>query len=103
MLLESFYCPDGNSFPMTNRTLIEILFHFFPDFLWFEFDGFDLLPTITAKKPDISAFRIESVFSFLPKRWDIDEVIVGGSHAFSIKNYERLQDLFLPFPLFLSS
>jgi hypothetical protein len=52
---------------MTDGTLIEILFHLFADFLWFEMDRINLLPAITAEKSDISAFRIEVVFALFPE------------------------------------
>lgn len=78
MLLEPFYCPYRNTFSMTNRALIEVFFHSLTDFLWFELDRIHRFPAVTTKKSDISAFWIEGIFSFFPKRRDIDEVSVGG-------------------------
>ncbi len=78
MLLEPFYRPNSDPFAMTNRALIEVFFHSFSDFLGFELDRIHRFPAVTTKKSDISAFWIEGIFSFFPKRGDIDEVSVGG-------------------------
>lgn len=80
VFLESFYSANGDSFSMTCRAFIEVFFHMFPDFLWLEADSIDLFPAFTTKKSYITAIRIEVVFSFFPKGWDIYEVSVGRCH-----------------------
>ncbi len=97
MLLESFDRPDCDTLPMTDRTFVEILSYLFADFLWFEVDRIDLFPALATKKSDISAFRIEVVFAFFPKRRDIYEIGVGSRHISIIEILGRLQESVLCF------
>ena len=67
---------------MTNRAFIEVLLHFLADFLRFEVDRFDDLSAVTTIKCDITAFRIEVIFSLFSERGNIDEISIGGRHGF---------------------
>jgi hypothetical protein len=73
---------------MTERTLIEILFHLFSDLLWLETDRVYHLSAVTTIKCDITTLRIECIFSFFPKGWDIDEVSIGRRHRRIIEKNE---------------
>lgn len=78
MFSESLCCPYGNMFSMTLRTLVEILAHLFPDFLWLELYRFDFFPAITTEKFYSSSIRMKRIFAFFPEGRDIYEISIGG-------------------------
>lgn len=82
MLLESLCCPYGNSFPMAERTFVEVFFHFFSDLLRFKTYRIYSLPTVTTIEGNLSSLFIECGFSFFSKWWNIDEIKVGCRHTF---------------------
>ena len=80
VFLESFHCSESDTFPMTQRAFVEVFFHLFAYFLWFEMYGFDNLAAVTTIKCHFSAFRIECTFTFFPERRNIDKVGIGSGH-----------------------
>lgn len=81
MFFESCCCSYGYSMSMTCRAFIDVFFHLFSYFLWFERDSLYRLMTVTTIKRDISAFWIEVIFTFFPENRNIDEVEVGRRHG----------------------
>ena len=88
MLFEPFNRANSYSFSMTDRTLIEVFFHLFSNFLWLKADGIYPFSAITTIKRYISTLKIEVVFSFFSKRWNIDEVGVRSRHKESIEKIQ---------------
>ncbi len=78
VFFESFDCTNSNAFSMTDRTFIEIFSHFFSDFLWLKCYRLYTFPTIPTEKSNLSAFKIEIIFTLFSKRGNIHEISIGS-------------------------
>lgn len=74
--LEPLLCPNSHTMSVASRTLIEVLFHLFANFLWRQLDRLNGLATVTTIERYLSAFRIELGFAFFSKCRNIGEVRV---------------------------
>lgn len=87
VFFESFFCTYSNAFAMTYRAFVEILSHLLPYLLWLKPNRLNWFPAFTTKERYITTLRIEIVFSFLSKWWNIDEVCITSTHGTNfIKN-----------------